>query len=137
MEMEKVPLTNDEPPAADFPTQQQAPHVEQPKVVYQQPVPAVVTIAAPPLPEPPYGHIILAVITIFFFCWPCGLVALVHGLHARNQFKWGEYTAAEATNKLSKKWSIIGIVCAVIFAVIVFVVVVLANVIPRVVLSVV
>ena len=56
---------------------------------------------------------------------------------ARNQFKWGEYTAAEATNKLSKKWSIIGIVCAVIFAVIVFVVVVLANVIPRVVLSVV
>jgi hypothetical protein len=73
---------------------------------------------------PPENHLIWAILSTLFCCWPVGIVSIVYASKVESTFNRGDYNGAlEASNK-AKKWAIISAISAVVFWVLYFVLIV-------------
>lgn len=78
--------------------------------VYQQPAQAY----QQQRPPQPSSNMVLAILTTIFCCLPTGIYAIIQSSKVDKLYLSGEYDEAVRAAGEAKKWSIIGIVLAVI-----------------------
>ena len=90
----------------------QQPVYQQPAQAYQQPAQAYQQPQQ--RPAQPSSNMVLAILTTIFCCLPTGIYAIIQSSKVDKLYMSGEYDEAIRIAGESKKWSIIGIVLAVI-----------------------
>lgn len=80
--------------------------------VYQQMANAYHTPQQPP--AQPSSYMVLSILTTLFCCLPTGIYAIIQSAKVDKLYMSGEYDEALRVAGEAKKWSIIGIVLAVI-----------------------
>lgn len=59
----------------------------------------------PPGPKPD-NHLVIAILSTFFCCFPVGIVSIVNAIKVDSAFESGNYYEAVAHSESAKKWAI-------------------------------
>ena len=89
---------------------------QQPQVQYVQ--------SGLPKPVKPDSHMVLAILSTLFCCFPLGVYAIIQASKVDGLYLMGEYEEARMKADDAKKWSIIGMVCSIIGWLIYFILIV-------------
>jgi hypothetical protein len=65
--------------------------------------------------EKPNNHLALAIISTILCCWPFGIPAIINAAKVDNLWLSGHQDEAYEAAAKAKKWSIISMVCGLVF----------------------
>jgi hypothetical protein len=65
--------------------------------------------------EKPNNHLALAIISTILCCWPFGIPAIINAVKVDNLWLSGHQDEACEAAAKAKKWSIVSMVCALVF----------------------
>ena len=121
-----------QPAPQQAPVYQQPPAYQQPPMYqqpYQPPVQQVTVYQQPNQAGFPGGivpqiasHMVWAIISLIFFCWPTAIPAIVYASRVNNRLAMGDYYGARAASRSAKIWCWVSFGIAVGVWVIIFIV---------------
>lgn len=79
--------------------------------------------------DPSLNTVYLSIFAMLFCCWPCGLVGLIYGIQAMQEYYRGQYDISAGTEKRARRWMIASIVTGIVFTVSVISVVIISQVV--------
>ena len=81
-----------------------------------------------PAGPPPPNHLVWAILSTIFCCWPLGIVSIVYAAQVNSKWYQGDYQGSQQSSQRAKMWAMISAVSILVFFVVYVAIMLIAGV---------